>query len=628
MKVLVAGGEHSQNIINSIRKKFESGGIDFVTVKYIDEIKDIYSRGEYFDRAVIIEQSWTQDGRDGNESSWRIKLSDFAEDCSKRIRPGMSFVFLTPENNSASIVYEETFKIQGNSIVVVKKGPYNISFFASLVRCDFAQFPDSLVYKPESYDVDTAEPAEEVPAEPAEPQYDNTENWEVDMSGGDSYEVDLGSEGGYGQFDVPDFSSEQIDETSDLESGDYTSDGYDQLDGDEGYGQLGGEGYDQLGDEGYDQVGGGYDTEVPLEDYEQPSDDCGYNGEEFTEPSYEPEGYDIPAEEPYDQDYGPIPGEPEYGPKYDEDYGDPYEKEDEEYKGNEEVERVNMSDAQMKAALQAFASRGNSIVVTGCGGCGTSTIAFNLANTLCNLGYSVLLVDMDTKGRTQSYISKDNYDSMDTDGANLMAAVNSSTGIDAHVAVVRNGFHLLSMGIGGDIAPADKLLHKQKLLRFTSSAKNGHEFIIYDIPFDTASDFAAEVIHMCDNLVLVVDASNWGVTKTMMQMCNIDSDDLQQAFFSRAQIVFNRYRGVNKFFGKKVKNMRAVTRAMDDKVVELIGEEPEYYFKDMYIAGVVKDNTEFESGWYARKQFSDTKAGQPIFIELVKNILLRVKTNF
>ena len=376
-----------------------------------------------------------------------------------------------------------------------------------------------------------------------------------------------------------------------------------------------------------------FDMPYTGDSYYKENNNNPYNDNQYGNDTYgnDPYGNDPYGNDPYGNDpYGNDPyGTDPYGVNAGN--NDPYNQgagygvepdTNSDYGNNREVDRVNMSDAQVKAALQAFASRGNSIVVTGCGGCGTSTIAFNLANTLCNLGYSVLLVDMDTMGRTQSYISKDNYDSMDADGSNLIAAVNSSTGMNAHMAIVRQGFHLLSMGIGGDLAEPDKLIHKQKLMRFTSAAKNGHNFVIYDIPFKYATDFFSEVIHMCDNIVLTVDASNWGVTKTMINMCNIQSDEIQDAMFNRAQILFNRYTGANKFFGKKIRNIRNVPKEMDHKVAELIGEEPEFYFKDMHIAGVVNEDPEFEAGWYSRKHFSDVKKGQQIFIDLIKSIVL------
>lgn len=287
-------------------------------------------------------------------------------------------------------------------------------------------------------------------------------------------------------------------------------------------------------------------------------------------------------------------------------------------KGNNKVD-INY----IKQQLRPFASRGNSIVVTGCGGCGTSTVAYNLANIINQLGYTVLLVDMDTEGRTQSYISKTNYDSMEPDGANLMSAVNSSNGISAQESIVKQGFHLLTMGLGTDTAPVSELLHKEKISRFVNLAKTSHNFVIYDIPFNSAIGFLSEITYMTDNLVLVADASNWGITKLMLNVCNISLDDMQDTIFSRAQLVFNRYRNLTKLLGKKVRTGVDITKVVDMKVQELIGEDPGFHFEDLHIAGIINDDPDIENGWFDNVQYSDTPKGQAIFIELLEHIVLK-----
>ena len=278
---------------------------------------------------------------------------------------------------------------------------------------------------------------------------------------------------------------------------------------------------------------------------------------------------------------------------------------------------------KIKEDLRPFAARGNSILVTGCGGCGTSTIAFNLANIICQLGYTVLLVDMDTEERTQNYISKLNYESMEAEGANLMVAVNSTTGISKDVSVVKTGFHLLTMGIATDTAPVEDILHKEKIARFINLAKTSYNFVIYDVPFKETVGFLSDITYMCDNLVLTVDASNWGITKTLLSMCNIDSDDMQDTMFSRAQLVFNRQRSLSRVLGTKVRSCYDIVKAMDKKVKELIGEDPGYHFEDLHIAGIINDDPVFEDGWFEQIQYSDTRKGQAIFLELADSIILK-----
>lgn len=285
--------------------------------------------------------------------------------------------------------------------------------------------------------------------------------------------------------------------------------------------------------------------------------------------------------------------------------------------------RVRASAGKVKDGLKPFAARGNNIVVTGFGGSGTSTVAYGLANILVQLGYNVLLVDCDTKGRAQNYISRTNYDNMSPDGANLMAAVNSSTGLNRQMAVVKQGFHLLTMGMGSDVQPITEMLHKDKIGRFMTNAKATHNFVIYDIPFETATDFLSDITFGADNLVTVVDSSTWGITKMLLGICNIANEDMQDTFFNRAQLVFNRENKLKKVLGKSISSTDDILNVVDEQVFELLGDDPGYYFKTMKVAGIIKYDPNVEQGWFENTHYSDTARGQEVFLNLINNIILR-----
>lgn len=279
---------------------------------------------------------------------------------------------------------------------------------------------------------------------------------------------------------------------------------------------------------------------------------------------------------------------------------------------------------RLKDELDPFAARGNSILVTGCGGCGTSWVAFNLANIIHQLGYTVLLVDMDTLGRTQSYISKRTLESIEPDGSSLISAVNSTTGISAYQSVVKTGFHLLTNGLAADAVKAEEVLHRDKINRFANSAKSSHNFVVYDIPFDLATTFLSDITYIADDIVCVTDTSNWGITKMMQSITNVSSEDMQEVIFAKTQILFNRQRNLNLLFGSsRIKTADNILKAIDKEILELLGEDPGVYFKDLGIAGVIDDDPKAEASWYADVQYSDTQKGQQIFLEVLRNIVLR-----
>ena len=238
------------------------------------------------------------------------------------------------------------------------------------------------------------------------------------------------------------------------------------------------------------------------------------------------------------------------------------------------------------------------------------------------MGYTVLLVDLDTVNKAQSYISKEHYDAVEVDGASIMAAVNSNSGINAYISIIRQGFHLLTMGMASDSKKPEEAFKKDKLARFINMAKSSHNFVIYDVPFDAATHHLDQVIYTADNIILTIDYSNWGVSKTLLAMCNIGSDDMEETLFSRSQIIFNRYRPIKRILGKRLKKPTDVTDIMDTKLIELIGEDPGYAFSNLHICGSIPYDPNFENGWFAEEQYSDTKKGNDLFVQLLKNIVL------
>ena len=816
MRVLLSGGKKTYNIIDGIRKKFTTSGDDFVVIEYLDDIMDMFGRGDYFDKAVIIEQSITRDGAITDEMQIRQRINKFSMDISKKIHKG-NFVFLSQDQDISGMIYDEILPIANESAVVFMKPPYKATFFADLIVKEAAELPKDWIYEPEmmvpeiddfGLNDDTIET--DIDTTGMDLGMDLPEMPTSDVFGGDIYSND----GGFGRVNddlginqgidatnayVPDnledmlagtdlydtedsfedtngfgnnfeggfsnnFSDEQttwevsgqapnsggiklskdesietdlmepIKQSDDLP--DYTEQpsasfipGFDDVTDD--FGDSQNTGFDQSNDMyteenqdfGVDMYGGNQDQDFGVDMYGGNQDQDfgvdmygstqsqGFGGDMYGDTqqnTYENQGtfnadmygdtQDNNGMQGFGGDMYGCEQQDEYQSAMENDmYGNPAGFDQHSYdqaammaaaaagatamaaanlhnqvpqqtmqvqkkKGlknffgkqqNNQVQYQNMAtqlnNAQpvqtwqqdnqamvnsgngsnyvdinhIKQQLRPFASRGNSIVVTGCGGCGTSTVAYNLANIINQLGYTVLLVDMDTEGRTQSYISKTNYDSMEPDGANLMSAVNSSNGISAQESIVKQGFHLLTMGLGTDTAPVNELLHKEKISRFVNLAKTSHNFVIYDIPFSSATGFLSEITYMTDNLVLVADASNWGITKLMLNVCNISLDDMQDTIFSRAQLVFNRYRNLTKLLGKKVRTGVDITRVVDMKVQELIGEDPGFHFEDLHIAGIVNDDPDIENGWFDTVQYSDTNKGQAIFLELLEHIVLK-----
>lgn len=296
------------------------------------------------------------------------------------------------------------------------------------------------------------------------------------------------------------------------------------------------------------------------------------------------------------------------------------------------LRKRNVSDTEddtqkLQTILNTFRNRGSSLVVTGTPCSGVSTLVFNLANIVSDLGYTVLIVDMDTVNRTQAYMNKTAYESvhsLDPENASLKQALNASnSGISKYASIIKPGFHILTMGLGGDIVIGEKLAPKQKLARFSSSVRNNYNFIIYDMPFDVATNYASDITYTADNVVLACEASNHGVMGLMLAMCNIDSEDMQEVMFTRSQLCFTKYTEFKRILDCNISNARDILRRLDMEVNSLLGIDPEYYFSNLSICGIMDYNTEYENSWFSTKAYSDSPNGKLEFIKLLTNILLK-----
>ncbi|MBR1453265.1 MAG: hypothetical protein IJ593_01270 [Lachnospiraceae bacterium] len=301
-------------------------------------------------------------------------------------------------------------------------------------------------------------------------------------------------------------------------------------------------------------------------------------------------------------------------------YDDPDNYNDSDDYSNAKVQKYDLNKSQVKNVLSTFASRGTSIMIAGFGGTGASTVAFNIANTICNLGFSVLLVDLDTNNKAQSYISKDSYNSMRTGDSNCISAVNE---VDAntYVSVVRHGFHLLSNGMCTDSKDASEAFKADKLSRFNSLTKSSYNFVIYDAQFSDITGGLANLTYNCDDLILVSDASNWGISKTLLGICNIDNAEVISFIFNRAKILLNKRRNIKSILGYKAKTAADILKSMDKKLVELEGNNIGYSFKKMRVCGEIPYIDGLDDCWFSTIQYSDTKDGFDMMSNILQGIL-------
>lgn len=146
MKVLLCGGEKTGNIVAAVSKKFKGGNIDLIVQKDISMIGDMFERGEYFDRAVIMEKGFTNDGALKDKKIIGDRLANFVDIYKKKCNKSTTLIFVCETEEMAEVASDETIEVSAFSSVLVLKPPYGVQFFRTLITSTLDGLPQNIVY--------------------------------------------------------------------------------------------------------------------------------------------------------------------------------------------------------------------------------------------------------------------------------------------------------------------------------------------------------------------------------------------------------------------------------------------------------------------------------------------------
>lgn len=313
----------------------------------------------------------------------------------------------------------------------------------------------------------------------------------------------------------------------------------------------------------------------------------------------------------------------------DEGIKDVYEEEEEfdiykaiENDADECIEYNNIKGADgIKEELKGLASAGCNIVVTGCTGSGVTTIAYNTASALANLGYNTLIVDLDTVDRAQSYISQEMYMALGTDSLGLEQVVNSDIQIAKVVRPVKKNLYTIGLGAAVDAYSLCNVIKIEKLSEFMASAKAQFNFVVYDINIDDAIGDASNVATMADKLLLVIEATSSGAMKVINRITNIEKDVILHMIMGKSIPVLNKYIAKSNIMGMRLAKAGDIKKYMDRIICNLASEDIGIHFEDMRDAASIPYNTEYDKMWYEKGAYSCTKNGANTYIDLIGKII-------
>lgn len=177
------------------------------------------------------------------------------------------------------------------------------------------------------------------------------------------------------------------------------------------------------------------------------------------------------------------------------------------------------------------------------GGTGTSTITANVANSIANMGFSVLLVDMNILYPIQhSFYSVKQGDKNDLitfiTGKNEIGA--SIETLDKISLLFSNNRYLI------DLINCDTKTCSNNLVKAIEQIRGLFDMIIFDCPLSLENDLTNSILYLSDNIYCVMDEglsciANIDRVRKNMQLSGIDHNKMKIVFNKKTNVYYTRY---------------------------------------------------------------------------------------
>ena len=267
---------------------------------------------------------------------------------------------------------------------------------------------------------------------------------------------------------------------------------------------------------------------------------------------------------------------------------------------------------ELKKKLSNIARNGCNIVVSGCMGSGVSTITYNLAVTLANLGYKTLVVDLDTVDRQQSIISKEMFKALGCESVGIELAINDKASLGKTVSAVRKNLYAIGYGAAVDSCDMGTALKTANIPEFMSTAKAQFEFVVYDIPLDNIINYAKSAVTLADKFLMISEANTAGTMKFINRITNIEDENLLYMLLSKSILILNKYIADCNIMGLKLGKVKNYTTYVDNIIENLAGEDIGIHTKNMGET-IEIPYAEYDDTWHKSGAFASSKNGEETY---------------
>jgi len=644
VRVLVIGGKKVNAISNVLDQRFKGGTVKVFTLNYIDQLDDFTKTGEIVDRVVVIEESFLDDNKHIDEDILREKVNNVL-DSVNYMSAGVpiEIIYITSKNNIARVMKEEMFSYKGKQRVILYKRQYTVVFFISLVRDD--------IYSIESIETKgVASRLDNKNIDGDDTEKDITAELPVDKLGGDGSNVLYsGDELPENKYEFGDIEIE--DDYGDDENGEAFK-GYDDLDIsdlDDSNRVIGIDSNINRGNkEKEDGVIDVISTDEIEEDTEEslvelPINKTGIQGGlsvgetgidvDKVEDDIDNQTYEYTDDYNNNESEGIVIGGLE---KEIEGKKESEKRKDGKIKGilkniggkkerNIKASKVTTDDSGITdtiGLIRDIELRRSSIVFTGTPNSGTSTLAFNVARSIAQMGFNVLLVDCDGVNRPMAQMNREMFDivhTTDETSINLLKAIGDPMNISMYTHIVSQGLHVLTMGLNHSSCSINEKVDKQKFTRFAGMVRETYSIVIYDMPFDVLMGVGSEVGFISDKLVVNTEENANGIMRLINLITNINNDDMIGLIINKSKVVLNKSLGRNIYFGKRVRDTNQLLDMMDEVAVSLGVDMYNHRLMDLSIVSKLNYIGELTDSWMSSGNMNNELNGE--FLRVLKDIV-------
>lgn len=659
MRILVSAGDKTSKVALPLLKRFESGAVQIYQEDYIENIYEYFQRGDILDRIIISQLSLYGIEREFDSEDVHKKLQQLS-DIIKTVVSDVKIIFIINNNDVNEVINSEMFEHRGNILVIKRLEAYTVSFFVDICTKDIKDLKiayvsdseDGLEDKQYSYTSEISIEHDKMI------DYDRTQGSRI-------FTDDIDVRTGTNEYKIEELFSDSI----------YADDGNISQDGGESVenkdSKVGGA-EDAEGEgskvDGVEDVDSACIIENEINENDDIIDisDILYNDSEAEDTGIDRNIENVENvikslnsdEIDMKVTVRQIGGQTSIDDKVkaegtrkrlffnkrnkrsnnqinvssENDKKDVTDNigvlfEDSIYEGDDIglLGRTHESSVQeIINSLALAGARHSSYIFTGARGCGVTTIAFNTAYIIAQLGFSVLYIDCDTVNKGSSFITLNNYNALHTSEdtrSSLLTAISNPSNIDNYINVLEPGFHILGMGIDYDKRPLEDIMKREKFQRFINLAKDDYNFVVYDLPFNTMLTVGEDAIYNSDKIAYVTESNTKGFMSLLNDMANINDEDVRTVLFTRLNVLLNRHSKETLYFAKKLNKISAVIREIDGVASEVTSGQSELMINDLNFICTIPFIMALNNMWLNKINYMKNREIHDIFLKVTRAIV-------